>query len=51
MEYVHPSYAKEWLFINDKKDRLIVILVNYRCFYYKAVATNDDPTKPYKIRW
>jgi hypothetical protein len=51
LEYVHPSYAKEWLFINEKKDRLIVILVNYRCFYYKAAALNDDPNRPYRIKW
>ena len=51
LEYVHPSYAKEWLFINDRKDRLIVVLVNYRCFYYEAVGINDDPAKPYKIKW
>ena len=30
---------------------MIVILVNFRTFYYKAVPTNDDPFKPYKIRW
>ena len=35
LDYVQPSYAKEWIFINDKRDRLIVILPNYRTYIYK----------------
>jgi hypothetical protein len=52
LEYVHPSYAKEWIFLNKAKDRLIVILTNYRTYFYKACPQTDDGDgKTYKVKW
>lgn len=52
LEYIHPSYAKEWIFINDKKDRMVVVLTNYRTYVYKAVKeTADGESSASKIRW
>lgn len=52
LEYLHPNYKQQWIFLNDKKDRMVVILTNYRTFFFKAVPDTDDGSgKSYKIRW
>ena len=53
LDYYHPSYAKEWIFINDKRDRLIVILTNYRTYFYKAIKPTDtgEGVPSNKISW
>jgi hypothetical protein len=49
---VHPSYEKEWIFINDKMDTMITILVNYRCYYYRATTLiNEDPYVDKNVKW
>lgn len=37
------------MFINDTKDRMVTVLINYRVFLYEA--ENIDPTNESKIRW
>ncbi len=52
LEYVHPSYEKEWIFINDRMDSMVTVLTNYRCYYYRAATLpNDDPLVTRKIKW
>lgn len=36
LEYIHPSYDAEWIYINKGMDKLIVMLSNYRTYLYKA---------------
>ena len=52
LEYVHPSYDEQGIFINDNMSTMITVLDNSRCFFYRAIdIKNEDPKVSRKIKW
>ena len=49
LEFVHPHYGYQRVFINKNMDKMITILLNYRTFVYNRV--NTDPSDETKYKW